>query len=373
MLFATLALWTGLTYLRKGTSRWQFLVCLVLLMYTHYMGALLLALFFLAGLVGLSRKCATDAPPVRVRNWVTVHLLAVLAWMPWQVAIGVRLVQRWDELKHLQHRATLSDLHLLASYMSVSASAAASWPWPVTLVAILAGVAPALLAMFPHSGASRLFGLADATVAAFVLLLVVVSAATGAWLVQPRYVALVLPLALTLIASGATIAWYRLGKARTPLRAIALLLIGTWLLAQVGGLRAFYTNPVHGHDGVREIGALLGNDVRDGDLVLSNHQLLSWSIAQYYSGPIQALPESRDVRDGYLLWPGPDVLDFAPSQITVLQPLLDKAQPQGVCLLYLHVMDPNKLLLAKLGEKYPGFTLHHFAYCDLYLFDSAAK
>jgi hypothetical protein len=130
---------------------------------------------------------------------------------------------------------------------------------------------------------------------------------------------------------------------------------------------------VHGRDGVREIGALLSADVQAGDLVLSNHQLLPWSVAQYYGGPIQSLPESRDVRDGYLLWPTPDVLDFAPSQITALQPLLGGIRPRRVWLLYLPVMDPHKLLLANLGEQYDKTTLQHFAYCDVYLFESTAK
>jgi hypothetical protein len=130
---------------------------------------------------------------------------------------------------------------------------------------------------------------------------------------------------------------------------------------------------VHGRDGVREIGALLSDHVQAGDLVLSNHQLLPWSVAQYYGGPIQALPESRDVRDGYLLWPTPDVLDFAPSQVAALQPLLDDVQPKRVWLLYLPVMDPHKVLLAKLGEKFAKFNVRQYAYCNVYLFESTAK
>jgi hypothetical protein len=157
------------------------------------------------------------------------------------------------------------------------------------------------------------------------------------------------------------------------MRAVALVLLAGWLIAQAGGVAAFYTNPVHGREGVREVGASLSADAEPGDLVLSNHQLLPWSITQYYDGPIQALPESRDVRDGYLLWPTPDVLDFAPSQIAALQPLLDRVQPRRVWLLYLPVMDPHGVLLAKLTELYRQVTLRHYAYCDVYLFGPTVK
>ena len=363
----------GTKVLRDGTGRWSYVVFAVLLLYTHYMGSLLLAELFLAGLVLHARRNAIDRPAVSTRSWVLVHLLVALAWTPWLVAMGVRLLQRWDELSHLQHRAGLADLHLLASYLSVSASAAATWPWPVTLTAILPGVTLAILALLPYPFGSPFARLVGATVAAFITLLVGLSAITGAWIVQPRYLALVLPLALAVIASGVVLAWFQVGSVRVPLRVLALLLLGTWLISQVGGVRAFYTSPVHGRDGVREIGALLSADVQPEDIVLSNHQLLPWSISQYYSGPIQALPNSRDVRDGYLLWPTPDVLDFAPSQLAALQPLLDALQPKRVWLLYLPVMDPHKLLLSKLGEQFGKSTLQHFAYCDVYLFKSTTK
>jgi len=65
--------------------------------------------------------------------------------------------------------------------------------------------------------------------------------------------------------------------------------------------------------------------------------------------------------------------DLTPSQIAALQPLLDRAQPQRIWLLYLPVMDPHGLLMAKLTELYPQVTSRHYAYCDIYLFAPAAK
>lgn len=373
MLFATLAVWSGLTFLRNGSGPWLYVLFSVLLLYTHYMGALLIAELLLAGLVWLARKQIDGRSPVTRSNWAVVHLLIALSWSPWLIAMSIRLAQRWEELSHLQHRAGLPELHQLAAFLSVSASASVIWPAALTWLAILAGAGLALFVLLANRGGLNFPVLVGAIVVAFVLLLVGTSAATGAWIVQPRYMALVLPLSLAVISAGAAAAWYRSGDGRFPLRAIATLLLGVWLIAQAGGVAAFYTNPVHGRDGVREIGAWLSSDVRPGDLVLSNHQLLPWSVAQYYNGPIQALPESRDIRDGYLLWPTPDVLDFAPPQIAALQSLLDRAQPQRVWVLYLPVMDPHGLLLAKLNARYRQVTSRHYVYCDAYLFDAAAK
>ncbi len=373
MLFATLAVWSGLTYLRYGRGQWWYVLIAVLLLYTHYMGALLIAEMLLAGLVWLAGNRGEGRSPVMRLNWVVVHLLIALSWTPWLIAMVIRLAQRWDELSHLQHRAGLPELHLLASYLSVSASASLIWPAAVTWLAIMAGAGLALVAIAANRGSLNFARLVAAMVVVFLLLLVGTSAATGAWIVQPRYLALVLPLALAVISGGVVAAWLRSGVGRAPLRALAVVLLGGWLIAQAGGVAAFYTNPVHGRDGVREIGAWLSADEQPGDLVLSNHQLLPWSIAQYYGGPIQALPESRDVRDGYLLWPTPDVLDFAPSQIAALQPVLDRVPPKRVWLLYLPVMDPHGLLLAKLKDLYRQVTLRHYMYCDVYLFASAAK
>jgi 4-amino-4-deoxy-L-arabinose transferase-like glycosyltransferase len=373
MLFATLAVWSGLSYLRDGRGKWRYVLFGAVLLYTHYMGTLLLAEMLFAGLIWLALNHDEGPSPVTRRNWVTVHLAMALAWTPWLIAMSIRLAQRWDELSHLQHRAGFPELHLLASYLSVSASASASWPPAATWLAISAGAGLALLAVTIQRGGWGFTRLLGALVVLFLLLLVGTSAATGAWIVQPRYLALVLPLALGVVTAGAIAAWHWVGSHRTLLRALAVVLLGGWLISQAGGVAAFYTNPVHGRDGVREIGAWLSADVRAGDLVLSNHQLLPWSVAQYYDGPIQALPDSRDVRDGYLLWPTPDVLDFAPSQVAALQPLLDRAQPQRVWLLYLPVMDPHELLMAKLTELYPQVTSRHFAYCDVYLFATTAK
>jgi uncharacterized membrane protein len=373
LLFATLAAWAGLNYLRNGRGRWWYVLFAVLLLYTHYMGALVISELLLAGLVLLARTKGEGLASVTRTNWAMVHLLITLAWTPWLIAMSIRLAQRWEELSHLQQRAGLPELHQLAAFLSVSASASVIWPAAVTWLAILAGAGLALFAVLVRRGGMNFPGLVGAIVVAFMLLLVGTSAATGAWIVQPRYMAIVLPSALGVISAGAVAAWCRSGVGRVPLRAIAALFLGGWLVAQAGGLAAFYANPVHGRDGVREIGAWLSSDVRPGDLVLSNHQLLPWSVAQYYNGLIQALPESRDVRDGYLLWPTPDVLDFAPSQIAALQPLLDTAQPQRVWLLYLPVMDPHGLLLAKLSDRYQQVTLRHYVYCDVYLFGAAAK
>jgi hypothetical protein len=426
-LFATCALWAGISLLRPsglktGRGLAAYVAFATLLLYTHYMGLLLVFELLVAGLFWLARTGSWRPRRTIVRgpegtpligghpansgetqispgNWVKAHLFVALLYSPWAIATGIRLAERADELSHLQHRAGLAELYGSFATMSVAPSAIASWPPAQVAVAVTMGGCLVLLALLlPRPREERhIIRLLAAISLGFVLIIVGTSAVTGAWLVQPRFVTLVLPAALVVIASALPLpkiadgpfASLRAGSEparkvmslregrRTemdgdgrrwglPLTLLACLLIAAWLFFQVDGVRAFYTNPVHGRDGVREAAAWLNADRRPGDLAVANNGVLAWSLVQYHDDPIQGLPENADVRNGYQLWPTPDLIDLAPAQWNALTRLAPDAQ--RIWLVYLPVMDPHNEFMQSMRQRYRLVEQRHYGFADIYLF-----
>jgi len=397
-LFATGAIWAGISWLKTGRGLVAYVTFATLLLYTHYMGLLLVFELLLAGLIWVARpncrfrgrktlddvrspamenknESAPDGTPyiphsvetqVSRGNWVKAHLLIALLYAPWAIAMSIRLVQRADELSHLQHRAGLAELYGSFATMSVAPSAIAIWPSIQVAAAVTIGGCLVLLALLlPRQRQQRhVVRLLAAVSLGFVLIIVVTSALTGTWLVQPRFVTLVLPSALVVVASALPLP--RVETLGRPLALLASLLIAAWLFFQVNGTRAFYTNPVHGRDGVREAAAWLNAERLPGDLAVSNNGVLPWSLAQYHDGPILGLPESTDVRNGYQLWPTPDVVDLAPAQWNALTQLA--AASQRIWLVYLPVMDPHNELMQSMQQHYHLVEQRHYGFADLYLF-----
>src|SRR5207248_1297741 len=101
MFLATLALAAGLAWLRSGCGVGWYVLAATLLLYTHYMGAPLLAGLLLGGLLWQTWPQSWGQPPaVTRRSWLLAHTAIGLLWAPWLAAMGVRLAQRWDELSH---------------------------------------------------------------------------------------------------------------------------------------------------------------------------------------------------------------------------------------------------------------------------------
>lgn len=397
LLLATLALAAGLHWRATGRGRTLYILLGVLLLYTHYMGALFLALLCLVGLPPRGRRAAgsTEEPEDTPQNpdsklktqnlalsaaegsksataysWLGAHAIMGLLWAPWLGAMGLRLAARWDEVRQLQHRADLGALYDAAATLSVAASAAGGWAPPLVAGAVLAGGALAGWGLAPRPGPRSVLQVwwPGAVAAGFVGITVAVSALTGAWVVQPRFLALVLPAALLAPAAGLGRIIQAARVRSWPTAQILGGLLGVgWLLAQAGGLHAFYVAPVHGRDGLREIGARLQAEVQPGDLVVSNHPLLLWSVAQYYDGPARGLPISWDVRAGYPLLP-PVQPAWVQQQLAALAPLL--ASAPRLWLIYLPAVDPAGRLLAAIQARYGPGTAHAYPYATLYQFAS---
>ncbi len=360
MLAATLAIASGLAWLQSGNRRGSYLALGAALCYLHYLGPLLLAWFFLAGLLAIRYPDRFGIrAAVRSRSWAGAHAVLAAVWLPWAVPMLFRIAGRWAELRQLRHSVRLAELYAVAGHLTLSASPQTFWPALWSAAAVAAGATAVvwslLLTQRPASVRFCLF-VALGTVGS----LLGASVLTGAWLFQPRFLTLVLPLLLCAMASG-----FAARSASSGRRAALAVLASTWMCVQVAGLLAFYTRPVHGRDGLREIGALLAREVMPADVVVGNHPYLLWSVAQYFPGPMHGLPSDWDVRWGYPLLP-PAQPDWVRSQRQAL-PAIARDSPR-LWLLYLPVVDPDGTLLASIRADYRQERARFYPLLTVYLF-----
>lgn len=360
--FATGMIWAAFSWLKSGRGAWIYVAFATLLLYTHYMGTLLLLETAIVGAIWIART-KSGGTTVHLSAWIKAQLLVVLLWLPWAVAMGVRLLERAEEFSHLKHPAGLAELYGAVANMTLGASAAVTWPTQQLLFGLLAGgclVVLALLLRRKHEQRIVIWSL-TAIAAAFVLTVVGLSAMTGAWIVQPRFFSMLVPAMAVVMAAGLPVR-----RGVTPLVVVTVLLLGVWLLVQINGVRAFYENPVHGRDGVRETAAWLNTERRPEDIVVANQALLLWPLMQYYDGVMYGLPQDEDVWDGYGLWPPPEQLDLAPSQWEALQQR--GAGAKRVWLVYLPVMDLKGTLMRLMNEHYNLVEKRVYGFAEVYLF-----
>ncbi len=360
MLIATLALASGLNWLQTGRGAKRYIAACVLLIYIHYLGPLLLAWFFVAILLSCRAPGRFGiAPVLPPRTWFRAHILIFVFWLPWGIAMVVRIVARWTELRQLQHSPRWSDLYHTAAHLLFSASPQTFWHPVFVMGAVASGglvLAWALWRSQSHSPAWLcmviMIGMPGTLLAG--------AAVTGAWLFQPRFLTLILPLLLSVLALGAAVP-----MAGWRQSAAAALVTVVWLGLQIGGLVSFYTQPVHGRDGMREIGALLTKVVVSGDVVVGNHPLLLWTVSQYYAGPLHGLPADWDVRKGYPLTPPPQPA-WVETQLAALPGIIGAAP--RLWLLYLPVVDPDGTLLGSIRMRYHLSETHAYPLLTVYLF-----
>jgi uncharacterized membrane protein len=372
MLFATSAIAAGISWLQTGRGGRLYAAIGILLLYTHYIGALLLVEMLVLGLVGREALSSKQGEVhVGRAEWVKAHGVMLLLWVPWLAAMGLEMVRRWGELSQLHHQAGWAELYGVVVNMGVAASAAQVWPkWQVT-AAICTGGFLALIALLTRRPAQGALLALAGLVAGFILAIIGTSALTGAWLVQPRFFTLVLPATLVVLAAAPlSIQPPDLRRSAIALTLLSGLLLAIWLGWQVRGVQAFYTRPVHGQDGLREAAAWLNSEEKLGDLVAANHPLILWSLAQYYDGPAQGLPSSWDVRDGYPLLPPPTGANAITEQWEALSRYTTGAQ--RIWLLYMPDMDPQGSLIGQMRGQYRQVAERHYAFADVYLFETPA-
>lgn len=144
--FATGMLWSAISWLKSGRGAWVYVTFATLLLYTHYMGTLLLLETAIAGAIRIARA-ETSGAGVRLSTWIKAQLLIVLLWLPWAVAMGVRLLERAEEFSHLKRPAGFAELYGAVANMSLGASAAVTWPTGQIVLGVLAGGCLMVLAL----------------------------------------------------------------------------------------------------------------------------------------------------------------------------------------------------------------------------------
>jgi 4-amino-4-deoxy-L-arabinose transferase-like glycosyltransferase len=359
MLAVTLALAAGWSWYQTGRGAARYLACGGLLVWLHYLGPLLLAWFFLAGLLIYRYPGPFGIQPLLTRRtWIRGHLVLTAIWLPWAVAIGVRAAERWPELSQLSHRFGWAELYAAAAHSVLSASPQSFWPPQWVAVAVTGGGSFLIWAL----GRTRLSpawlcaGIGIGTLGT----LAGSSTLTGMWLFQPRFLALALPLLILVLAMGmaAPVSSFKQ-------RVVLVGLAAFWLGAQIAGLLSFYTHPVHGRDGLREIGSWLTEAVAPPDAVVGNHPLLLWCVAQYYPGPLHGLPADWDVRWGYPLLPPSQPSWVQEQQASLLG--IAGAAPR-LWLLYLPIVDPEGALLSSIRAQYHEVATRSYPLMTVYLF-----
>jgi len=322
---------------------------------------LVIAWLFVAGLA--ARRTGTsftaDSLP-RLGSWTAIHAGLAVLWLPWGIAMFYRIGERWQELRQLRHGQPLKDLYHAAGHLILSASPQTFWPRLLVLITVVVGTAAVAWALWSFRTEFRVLLFTSVGVGALGTLLGA-SAATGFMLYQPRFLTLVLPVLLCVLACG-----FAAGSPRPKSTMAGWIVMAAWIGVQLAGLSAFYTHPVHGRDGMREIGDRLTSEVRAGDAVIGNYPMLLWTVAQYYDGAMHGLPSDWDVRWGYPLLP-PSQPAWTNAQSSALPQVAGSAQ--RVWLLYLPIVDPGGTLLAAVRAEYRLLEVHAYPLLTIYLFD----
>ncbi|HKP54296.1 MAG TPA: glycosyltransferase family 39 protein [Chloroflexia bacterium] len=366
-LLTTLAVAAGLRWRAAGKGRLTYLILGILAIYTSYVVAVILALFALLTLVQ-----GRDEAKVAKRDWLTINFAIFAAWLPWLIALVLNWVMSAQPRATLTHYATPAEVFgALVQFSSGSATLLQrQWVWAGLALVASAGLLVASLLAARRTHNTNVQAIAIISAAIF-LVPAVVSAASGLWLFIPHFMLFLLPSIFVLIGGGwspglATIEAE--GKPRKWLEAgrrTSAGLLGLWLVAQVGGLALFYRYPPHGADGLREIAALLrsrGEEVRD---VYVTPPALTPTLQQYYSGSLQGLPVSFDLRSIYLPYDPPA---WNAQSLKTLESSIEPASK--FWLVYRPELDEDGRFMQTLKSRYKLLERHQYEYAGLYLFQT---
>jgi 4-amino-4-deoxy-L-arabinose transferase-like glycosyltransferase len=299
-LTTTAALAAGLRWRATGRGAALYVALGILAIYSHYVVALILALFAMLGGRGSwdprnpkSKIRVPSGPPKS--DWIVAHTIIFAAWLPWVVALVVHFANTSVPRVTLGHKATWLDV--LDALLQYTAGTAARGAQDRALLIPGLLVCAALFALglaAPGRGRRDLRAVA-LIAAAIVLPPTVISYVTGLWLFVPHFLLFLFPALMLVLASGAL---WLLGWG-LPGRVLFGVVLALWLWVQLAGLQYYYRNPPHGNDGLRELAAQLRH-AAPGDLVLVTPPLLTAALEQYYPGTIHGLPSDFDLRALYL-------------------------------------------------------------------------
>jgi 4-amino-4-deoxy-L-arabinose transferase-like glycosyltransferase len=300
-LTTTAALTLGLRWRAHGRGGWAYAALGVVAIYSHYVVAAILALFWLMAPLFEGRRPE--------RAWTLAHLSILLAWAPWLVLLAQNWLLSPAPRAARQVTVTVADIgSALVQYTTGTASlfgggSLLQWGGVALALALVSAAWQA-----GRSPAHRHLRTVIAASALIFLLPAALSAITGYWLFIPHFMIFLLPALYTTCATGACIVARsaaisnRFGSMKD--RAL-LLSLTAWVILMAVGLGLFYRNPPHGNDGLRELAALIQSNRREGDVVVVSPPALQPLFAQYLPGNISGIPENLSLKRLYLPY-GPD-------------------------------------------------------------------
>jgi MFS family permease len=356
-LTTTLALTMGLRWRALGRGRWLYLATGIAAIYSHYVVAAILALFWL--LAPLFERRRPE------RDWTLVHAAILLAWIPWLIPLLFNWLSSTAPRAGLRITPTFADIEgaLVQFTTGNGALHAGGWVLQVTGVGAMA----LLLINTWWAGRDqtlRSLRMVIALSAIVFLLPAGISAVTGYWLFVPHFMIFLLPALFVACGIGACKSRATASVHREWQRHAAVLVVTTWVLSMLVGLNLFYRYPPHGADGLRELAATISADRGENDVVIVSPPALQASLAQYLPGEIRGLPEDFDLKRVYL----PYGRDEWRERTLRRLPELAKGRDR---IWLVHIPLPGEegeLLLAAQGsyqqvrvEKYPFATLYLYA------------
>ncbi len=298
--FSTLAGYALWRSLETNRARWwlAFVLAALAALYTHYSALFLLVAYGLCALVVLLTRARPDrfGPPTQlaqpVRSWLTAlaaFALVGLGYLPWLPAM---LTRYRIDASYWQGQLKLDEAlrHVAISFTTgapetMLEAVAVRWlPWfGLALVVALAGL---LLASSSRRRAILLLAVLIVPIALVLLL------ASRNPKFNPRYLMLVSPAYLLLLAGGSA-AWFtRAARNRPWLSTVAALILAPVLITSVAGLQNWFTDPAFTKAQWRDLAAYVRSQIGPAERVvlLSGHAAPAWDYYTADMPPVRLPP-----------------------------------------------------------------------------------
>lgn len=255
-------------------------------LYTHYFALFLLAAFAVCAFVALA-LARRRVPARRVRNAVATILLVGVGYLPWLPSMLNRYrvdASYWqgdlklgEALRHIAVSFTTG-----APETMLEADAVQWLPW------FAAAFAVALAGLWASARRRRKTGWQEVWIPLLVLLLpifMVLALAARNPKFNPRYLMMVSPAYLAILAGGMASWWFAPGRSRLSGRILTMAVAALVLAASAIGLRNWFTDPAFTKAQWRELVAYVREEMGPEEriVLVSGHAFPAW---EYYAADI---------------------------------------------------------------------------------------
>ena len=259
-------------------------------LYTHYFALFLLAAFALCALVALALARGRVAV-WQIRNAVATIVLVGLGYLPWLPSMLNRYrvdASYWQgDLKLAEALRHIAISFTTGAPETMLETDAVRWlPWFTIAIAL------ALAGLWSGARQRKETGRQQVWILLLVLLLpvfMVLALAARNPKFNPRYLMMVSPAYLAILAGGMAGWWFAPGRTRLSGRILAIAIAALVLAASAVGLRNWFTDPAFTKAQWRELAAYVREEMGGEERVVlvSGHAVPAW---EYYAAEITPLP-----------------------------------------------------------------------------------